>query len=114
MKVDEASLLQQIQDIRADANALLADLSETQFNWRSEPQVWSIAQCLDHLNLFARTYFPVISQLIIIHANAAALPDTAAPPSYTLNLLNKLVVRQIEPPVRIKASAARKLATNAG
>lgn len=38
------------------AEALVRDLDEAQFAWQPSPGSWSIAQCLDHLNVANRAY----------------------------------------------------------
>ena len=52
-----------------DANSASADevtrgLSREQFNWRSEPGVWSIAECLTHLNIVNSLDLAPIEQVI--------------------------------------------------
>jgi hypothetical protein len=44
-------LAQQFRDVRTRAAALVAPLSEAQFNWRARPGSFSVAECLVHLNV---------------------------------------------------------------
>ena len=42
---------EQIARIRADAQALLAGMSEAQFQWKPALARWSVGECLAHLNV---------------------------------------------------------------
>ena len=59
-EIDE--LLHQFEQIAADADALVATVRDDQFSWRPAPDVWSIAECLDHLNAAARAYLPKLDE----------------------------------------------------
>jgi hypothetical protein len=50
--------------IRDEAGALAAGLTDTQFNWRSSPEKWSIAQCLDHLNVVGFLLLPRLEEAV--------------------------------------------------
>ena len=50
------------EQISADADALVAPLSDAQFSWQPAPESWSVAQCLDHLNSTAREYLPMLDE----------------------------------------------------
>lgn len=39
-------------------------LTEAQLNWKPAPEKWSIAQCLDHLRVSNRTYYPLLNDII--------------------------------------------------
>jgi hypothetical protein len=46
----------QLEASDREALALLRELNEEQLNWRPDERSWSIAQCLDHLNVTNRVY----------------------------------------------------------
>ncbi|MEK7667666.1 MAG: DinB family protein [Gemmatimonadota bacterium] len=48
----------------ADADALVAPLSAEQLTWRPAPDRWSVADCLNHLNVTAEKYLPRIEQMV--------------------------------------------------
>ncbi len=50
--------------IRDEAGALVTGLTDTQFNWRPTPEKWSIAQCLDHLNVLGYLLLPRLEESI--------------------------------------------------
>ena len=53
---------QQFERLAAEADALVAPLTEEQFTWRPAPGSWSIAECIDHLNSTARLYLPRLDE----------------------------------------------------
>ena len=87
--------------ITADAAALLAPLSDTQFFWSPSAEVWSIAECLEHLNATARTYLPMLDSSI---ATAKQWGVYGAGP-FHYGWLGRLIVRQTEPPPRRRFKA---------
>jgi len=104
MRIDAASLQEQLLVIKVDAEKLLSDLSDAQFNWRPGLYVWSIAQCLDHLNIFGRQYFPILIEKIA----QAEKRNVLRGGSYDLGFLGKLFLRLTEPPVRSRFKAPNR------
>lgn len=60
----EASLMDQLQDIRRRARDLAAGLSAEQLLRRPDPARWCIAECLAHLNTTATQFLPFIDTAI--------------------------------------------------
>jgi hypothetical protein len=58
------TLIDQIIKISNEAREKFSGLSESQLNWKPEPAKWSIAQCLDHLIVSNKTYYPSFEKLI--------------------------------------------------
>ena len=54
----------QFEQLSADADALVAPLTDAQFYWRPAPVSWSVAQCMEHLNATARAYLPFLDEAI--------------------------------------------------
>ena len=52
----------QFEQLATDVNAFVTGLSDAEFAWQPEPERWSIAQCIDHLNATARVYLPVLDE----------------------------------------------------
>ena len=46
---------QQFEQISADADALVTPLCDEQFSWKARPAIWSIAECLEHMNATAQS-----------------------------------------------------------
>ena len=91
----------QFERMSADADALAAPLSDEQFAWQPAPDVWSVSQCLDHLNATAREYLPALDEGI---AEAIRRGLYGAGP-YSYNWIGRLVVYLNQPTTRLRASA---------
>lgn len=94
----------QFEQLAAEADALVTPLAEQQFTWRPAPEVWSVGQCLDHLNATARMYLPVMDEGI---ADAIRRGLYGAGP-YTYNWVGRLLVCLVEPTTRLRAKAPKQ------
>ena len=96
----------QFDQLADDADALVAPLSDEQFSWQPPAPTegipsWSIAQCIDHLNVTARLYLPQLDEGI---ANAIRQGQYAEGP-FTYWWLARMFVRMLEPPPRFRMKA---------
>jgi DinB family protein len=94
----------QFEQLAQDADALVSPLTDAQFRWQPRPNAWSVSQCIDHLNVTARLYLPVVDEGI---ANAIRQGHYGEGP-YHYWWLPRLFVRMLEPPphFRVKTPAA--------
>jgi hypothetical protein len=53
-----------LQAIAEDVQHTFGALTVAQLNWKPAPQVWSIAQCLDHLITSNSTYMPIVELVL--------------------------------------------------
>ena len=90
----------QFDRLADDADALVAPLSDAQFAWQPGPNAWSIAQCIDHLNVTARLYLPMLDEGI---ANAIRQGLHGEGP-FTYWWLARVFVRMMEPPPRLRVN----------
>ena len=88
----------EFERLSAEADALVGALSDAQFTWPPAPGAWSIAQCLEHLNVTARTYLPSLDEGIADAIRRGLYADGP----FTYNWTGRLFVRSMEPPVRMK------------
>jgi DinB family protein len=86
----------QFEQLANDADALVAPLTDAQFTWNPRPNAWSVAECIDHLNVTARMYLPVLDEGI---ANAIRQGQYGEGP-YAYWWLARMFVRMLEPPPR--------------
>ena len=93
----------QFERISADADALVAPLSDEQFAWQPAPDAWSVLQCLDHLNATARQYLPVMDEGV---AEAIRRGMYGAGP-YSYNWIGRLMVYVNQPTTRRRARAPK-------
>ncbi len=59
-----AALHAEFEAAKTDARELLAGVGDPAFNWRHAPGTWSMAECLDHLNLTGRKYLRALDRAI--------------------------------------------------
>lgn len=57
-------LTTQAQTIARDVQTAFGSLTSLQLNWKPYPEKWSIGQCLDHLIITNRPFFPIIEQIL--------------------------------------------------
>lgn len=57
------NLLREIDQLTQDFQEAFAGLSPRDLNWKQNPQTWSVAQCIDHLIVINKTYFPIVQEL---------------------------------------------------
>lgn len=93
----------QFEQISADADALVARLSDAQFTWQPSPESWSVAQCIDHLNSTAREYLPMLDEGIA----DAIRRGLYHPGPYTYNWIGRVMVWVVSPNTRIRATAPK-------
>lgn len=98
------SLFNQFERICRDAEDLLRGLSHEQFNWRQEAGRWSIGECLDHLNVTADFYQPMIDSRM---SEGRAQGKLSQGP-FRHGWLGNRFVGALEPPVKTKFKAPKK------
>jgi hypothetical protein len=99
----------QFEQLADDADALVSTLSDEQFAWIPAPasakasagRPWSIAQCIDHLNVTARLYLPLLDEGI---ANAIRQGLYGEGP-FAYWWLARMFIRMLEPPPRLRMKA---------
>jgi hypothetical protein len=93
----------QFESIRSEAQNLLGDLNELQFNWQPGTDRWSIAQCIDHLVVTGRSSL-ANTHLAVSDARARGL---LSPGPFRYGLIERWFVRQTEPPAKMKFKAPK-------
>lgn len=91
----------QFEQLADEADALAGTLTDEQFNWHPPSGGWSVAQCIDHLNVTARVYLPKMDEGI---ANAIRRGLYGEGP-FRYNWLGRLFVKTVEPPPRFRVKA---------
>ena len=105
---DIADLDHQLAHAQQDAQALVAGLSEELAAWRLAVNLWSIAECLDHIATANRVYLAAMTEPAIRARQQRRLRRGPATPG----LLGGWFVRTLEPPVKptTRMKAPRKIA----
>jgi hypothetical protein len=99
----------QLQQVLEETRAFCSGLSEEQMNWSAQPDSWSIAQCLEHLTITARTFSHAI--------DSGLRPSKDGPSSAAIPVpwWGKLFLKILEPPVlRMKVKAPAGLQPQPG
>lgn len=107
---DIDDLARQFRDTQDRATALVVPLSHAQFNWRPTTQAWSIAECLDHLNITARA---VVARMKPVIADGRARGIHGAGP-FRYGWFSRWFEAEMEPPPRrrTKSPAVFAVSTN--
>lgn len=68
MKIKSIDLLKELskttKELKQIAEEKFIPLSEQEFNYKTNPDSWSVAQCLEHLNLYGDYYLEVMQKAI--------------------------------------------------
>ena len=87
------------------AEAVVQGLDDEQLNWRPAPTSWSIAQCLDHLNVANRTYLGPMREAI---ATAQRQGRSRRGP-IRQGFVERWFTESLEPPPRFRMPAPGKI-----
>ncbi|NBC18619.1 MAG: DinB family protein [Bacteroidetes bacterium] len=114
--IDHPDLSQWLRDARAVADEvqpLFDTLTEAQLTWKPAPDVWSIAECVEHLIVMGRLYYPRIAEAI-----ERADTATGTPPPHRPTLMGRLFYWIVRPGgLKVKTFGLFKpkpMAVNAG
>jgi hypothetical protein len=91
----------QFEHLSTEADALVTPLTDAQFHWKPAPTSWSVAQCLEHLNVTARVYLPFLDEAIA----SAIRRGLYGPGPFRYNWIGRLFVFTLEPPARFRTKA---------
>ena len=98
--------LQKYADAYAESLAIVRTvvepLSDEQFNWKPNEKVWSVGECLQHLNLVGAGYVPVLEK-------AASVGHPKASGPFTYGWLSRQFTEAVSPTNRRKLKAMGKM-----
>ena len=98
-----AELQMQFAAVKADSSELVNGLKESQFNWRPNPQSWSMAECLLHLNMAGDRYVRLIEKAM----EEALAKGWMAQGRFGYGLLGRRILDNTEPPPKRRRKAPR-------
>jgi hypothetical protein len=101
-----AELDRQFAAAKAEASELVDGLQESQFNWRPDAHSWSMAECLQHLNMVGDRCVRMLEAAL---ADARARGRVADGP-FGYGWLGKWIMAHTEPPSKHKYKAPRAFA----
>ncbi len=97
-------MLDQLDAIKADGEAVASGLSDAQFNWHPGEGRWSIAQCLNHLNVGVSLVLPAFDRAI---TEGSARGKTSSGP-FGYGWFSRLMIASMEPPPRFRMKTPMK------
>ncbi|PWU06040.1 MAG: hypothetical protein C5B51_13180 [Terriglobia bacterium] len=103
--IDLEGCLVQVEASKAWFTRRVLPLSIEQLRWRPDPRHWSIAECLDHLNITLRLWLPKVNLAAAIGRRQGRTFRGWL--GYERSEIDAL--KQIEPPVTARASAPQDL-----
>jgi hypothetical protein len=98
MNAQLRALVSEFEEARRRARQAVAGLSGRDWVLRPEPESWSIAEQIVHLNLASRSYLPVIEEAI----ERGRASRTFGEGPYRRDFLGWMLARLTEPPVRLR------------
>ncbi len=94
----------QFEVIVTDVKGMVGALNDDQLNWNPGDGRWSVAQCIEHLNMTNRRWLPLFKQAIEQGRSRGWHSD--GPFSY--GYLARLFLRIVEPPYKLKVKTPRE------
>lgn len=91
-------MLDQIDAIKRDGEAVASGLGEAQFNWHPGKGRWSIADCLQHLNVGVTKALPAFDEAI---AKGRSRGQLASGP-FKYGWFSRMVAGSMEPPPKFR------------
>jgi hypothetical protein len=98
-----AALHAEFEAAREDARGLLSGIGDHAFNWRRAPGTWSMAECVDHLNLTGRKYLRALDRAI----EAGRSKGLLGVGPFRYGLLESWTVRVMDAPPMFRIKAPR-------
>lgn len=100
-----AAYLRQVQAIKQEFRQMTEGMTDVQFGWRPAAGVWSVSDCIVHLNLFGQQ----VEENIAAMMHEARANGLFHPGPYRHGLLGSLLIRTVEPPYKIRFKAVKRL-----
>src|SRR5713101_10127362 len=110
MTLELQHMLEQLEAIKADGRAVAAGLTEAQFNWHPGPGRWSIAECLQHLNVGVTKTLPAFDRAIA----EGRSKKQWAPGPFRYGWFSRMMVASMEPPPKFRMKSPRLIRVSVG
>ena len=110
MMPELASMLDQIEAIKRQGQAVIAGLSDDRLNWHPAKDSWSIGECLQHLNVGVTKTLPAFDRAIAEGRSKNQL----APGPFRYGWFSRMMVASMEPPPKFRMKAPRLMRVSAG
>jgi hypothetical protein len=104
------SMLEQIEAIKREGQAVAAQLSDDQLNWHPAKDSWSIAECLQHLNVGVTQTLPAFDRAIA----EGRSKKQWAPGPFRYGWFSRMMVASMEPPPKFRMKSPRLIRVSVG
>ncbi len=94
-----ASIRDELNETTSRLHRLVDTLDETTWGRSPAPGTWSIARCIEHLNLTSQAYVPTFREAF---KEARAARQQAKDPTYELDFWGWLLLKSVSPSSRFK------------
>ncbi|HYL91994.1 MAG TPA: DinB family protein [Alphaproteobacteria bacterium] len=105
MEMDADRLAAQVNESRRRADQLASGLSRELFMRRPEPDQWSIAECITHLNITGNVVQGFMKQAVA----RARKNNILGKPPFKLGPRGRILIWVAEPPPKFRMSAPRRV-----
>ena len=112
MNLELRQMLEQLEAIKAEGRAVTDGLSDAQFNWHPGEGRWSIADCLQHLNVGVSKTLPAFDRAIGEGRSKGQLAPGVGPFQY--GWFSRWMISSMEPPPKWRMRTPRILRVPAG
>lgn len=110
MHTQLAAIADELRAAQAHLHRLADTVAEDRWSKRTDPDRWSVAECVEHLNITSRVYLPILDDGI---ARARAHAGVA-PARYRRDPLGWLLWRTMGPPARMRTKTKAAFVPSAG
>jgi hypothetical protein len=110
MTPELASMLEQLEAIKREGQAVTAGLSDDQLNWHPAKDSWSIGECLQHLNVGVTQTLPAFDRAI---GEGRSKNQLAAGP-FRYGWFSRMMVASMEPPPKFRMKSPRLIRVSVG
>lgn len=97
-------LLRELEAATGQARAVCAGLSASELTRRPDERKWSVAECVEHLNLTSRAYLPLLDAALE-RMRAEGLRGEG---SYRKGWMGRLMVWMLQPPARMRVKTTQQ------
>jgi hypothetical protein len=110
MILELQAMLDQIDAIKRDGEAVASRLGDDRLNWRPASDSWSIAECLQHLNVAVTKTLPAFDRAIAEGRSKRQF----APGPFRYGWFSRMMVASMEPPPKFRMKAPRLMRVSVG
>jgi hypothetical protein len=111
MRADLQRILDEVDALDREAEALVAPLSDEQFHWRpDEGRAWGVAECLDHLATTNVFYGAAVEKAVDEARRRGLVGGGPIAPTF----FGERFIRSMEPPVKLRSRAPASVTPKSG